>query len=789
MTLIYLSLAFIIGVLLGSKIHLPLWALAIALLPLPLLLLKKHTKTIITTSLCLLALLGGVVRYQSTLLVINENNAQFYNDQDAVVLEGVIATAPDIRDTSTQITVFVRDINGYPVSGKALLFAPRYPEYKYGDVLQVTGKLETPPVLGDFDYKGYLAGQGISSVIYYPQIKVVDSGTGFKPLEWVYSVRQTLSQKMTEVLPEPQASLAKGIILGIRSDIPQSVKDDFTRTGTTHILVISGQNLSMVAGLFVATGIWLFGKKRYLYVWLALVATWGYSLLTGMDAPVVRAAVMLSLFLFADLLGRQRNVLPSLAFAATVMIAINPLLLQDASFQLSFLATLGLALVAPPIQTFGRNIVTSRLGEGGALVSTLNWIIDSLAVTLGVTLTVWPVIAHYFGIFSLVSPLATLLILPVLPAIIVIGTIAAVLSVIAVPVGQVVGWVAWLFLSYMLAVVEWFAGLSIAAIDLAEISPIVLWGYFALLALVLLSYHKQKQTTTIITRITDTLAGPSKRFVIPILIVIAILTTLFAGSMPDDRLHVSFLDVGQGDAILIQKGSQDILVDGGPSPQAISLELGKKLPFWDRTIELVVLTHPHADHLIGLIEVLKRYHVKQVLYAESDSTSSLWVEWQNLLKEKKVGFTFAQAGQVIDFGKDKLEIEVLNSPDADEVTMDTDGVVLRVSDGKISFLLTADITEEKELGLIMKRVNLDSTVLKVSHHGSYTATSEGFLAVVSPQVAVISVGEENNYGHPNQETIERLTIVVGEDNIYRTDLNGTIEFITDGEKLWLKKEK
>lgn len=790
MTLIYLSLAFVIGVLLGSKIHLPAWSLAFAFLPLSLLLLKKHRKIILTASLCLLALLGGMVRYQANLPAVDESNIQFYNNQDAVALKGVIATAPDTRDTNTQLTVSVSEINGHPVSGKILIFAPRYPEYEYGDVLQVSGKLETPPVLGDFDYRGYLAGQGISSVVSYPQIEVIECGKGFKPLEWVYSARKTLAQKMVEVLPEPQASLAQGIILGIRSDIPQSVKDDFTRTGTTHVLAISGQNLSIVAGLFISTGIWLFGKKRYLYVWLALAATWGYALLTGMDAPVVRAAVMLSLFLFADLLGRQRSVLPALAFAATAMIAINPLLLRDASFQLSFLAIFGLALVAPPLQSFGRNIVTSRLGEEGTLVPTLNWIIDSLAVTMGVTLVVWPVIAHYFGIFSIVSPLATLLLLPALPAIIVTGALAAVVGVIAVPVGQAVGWVAWLFLSYMLAVVKGFAGLSIAAIDLGEISPYVLWGYFALLALALWSYHRRKQVSAIVTRIADTLAGPSKRFVVPSLLVIAVLTTLFAGSIPDDRLHVSFLDVGQGDAILIQKGSQDILVDGGPSPGAIALELGGKLPFWDRTIELVVLTHPHADHLAGLIEVLKRYRVKQVLYAESTSTSPLWAEWQKILKEKNVRVTIAQAGQVIDLGDSNPVIQVLNSTNPeDEVTMDVGGVVLRVSDGKISFLLTADITEEKELSLIMERTHLDSTVLKVAHHGSYTATSAGFLSVVSPDLAVISVGADNDYGHPNKETMTRLIDEVGEDNIYRTDQNGTIEFITDGERLWVRKER
>jgi competence protein ComEC len=145
---------------------------------------------------------------------------------------------------------------------------------------------------------------------------------------------------------------------------------------------------------------------------------------------------------------------------------------------------------------------------------------------------------------------------------------------------------------------------------------------------------------------------------------------------------------------------------------------------------------------------------------------------------------------VIDLGNGNPVIEVLNSPGTDDdTTMDTDCVVLRVSDGKISFLLTADITEEKELGLIMERAQLDSTVLKVAHHGSYTATSLTFLTVVSPQVTVISVGADNEYGHPNHETIERLTTAVGEDDIYRTDLNGTIEFTTDGEKLWLRTER
>ena len=243
-------------------------------------------------------------------------------------------------------------------------------------------------------------------------------------------------------------------------------------------------------------------------------------------------------------------------------------------------------------------------------------------------------------------------------------------------------------------------------------------------------------------------------------------------------------------AILIQTPAhQDILIDGGPSPQAIGLELGEKLPFWDRTIDLVILTHPHTDHLIGLVEVLQRYKVKQVLYPDLDYDSPLYDEWLSLIKEKDIKYTIAQAGQQIDLGEGVV-IKVLNpqEPPLSDTQSDTDnnGAVLRLSMGDISFLLTADIFWEAEFELIARRANLRSTVLKVAHHGSDTSTSQEFLAVVNAQVAVISAGVDNPHGHPSPEVIERLTDVVDREQIYLTSERGTIEFTTDGERLWVE---
>jgi len=261
-------------------------------------------------------------------------------------------------------------------------------------------------------------------------------------------------------------------------------------------------------------------------------------------------------------------------------------------------------------------------------------------------------------------------------------------------------------------------------------------------------------------------------------------------TMPDDKLHVSFLDVGQGDAVLIQTpNGQYILIDGGPDPQRINLELSERLPFWDRTIDLVVCTQPHADHITGLVEVLQRYKVKQALDPGVSYDSAIYQEWFRLIEDKEIECEIARSGHEIDLGNG-VKMEVLNPPESlwegTDDDVDNNGVVLRLSWDNVSFLFTADIRKDLEFELIGQRANLRSTVLKIAHHGSDTSTSQHFLAVVNPEVAVICVGADNPFGHPSPEVLERLTDRLGEDHVYRTDDNGTIEFITDGENLWVK---
>ncbi|MDD5702673.1 MAG: DNA internalization-related competence protein ComEC/Rec2, partial [Dehalococcoidales bacterium] len=792
MILVSICCAWVLGIFLGSLFDLHWMPALSGLAPLALLLVtRKRLRLLAAATLCPVALFAAAAYYPST--IPEETPLAAFNNQGQVTIEGVVESQPEFRENTTHIELSARkliiDSTPQEIQGTVLIFAPRYPEYRYGDILLVTGELKDPPIFEDFDYQAYLAREGIFSTMVYPKIELSGQGMGIKPLAWIYSFREDLSQSIAKALPEPQASLAQGIVLGIRANIPDSLKTDLSITGTAHLLAISGINLSIIAGIMVMLGLRIFGRRYYLYVWLALITVWFYAVITGFQSPVVRSAIMASMFLFAELLGRQRLAAPALAFSAALMVGISPQILWSISFQLSFLAMIGLIYIAPALQDPIREAIDTRLGEDRPISGMVSVITGSISITLGAIIAVWPVIAYNFGIFSIAGPISTLLIAPALSFIIILGSFTAVTGLFSQSAAQITGWIAWIFLSYMLWMVKAFAALPLAAVNTGHISSHFIWAYYFLLALAVLvktNYKSLKKwLPPLFTSINSGAAGaaglidrtPKKLLIIPLLLP-AFLTSFAAATMPDRDLHVSFFDVGQGDSILIRCGNQSILIDGGPGPQAVCLGLSEKMPFWDRNIDLMILTHPHQDHLNGLIEVLRRYRVDRVLSPGLDANTPEYREWLYLIESKNIAHTTASAGQYVELGNGGV-LEVLGPPEAvsenAEIDIDDAGLVLRLSLDKVSFLFTADTGHEAEANLIRQRADLSCTVLKVAHHGSTTSTSSAFLSVVQPQIAVISVGRDNSYGHPDIQVLQNLK----ESTVYRTDESGGIEFITD----------
>jgi competence protein ComEC len=277
-----------------------------------------------------------------------------------------------------------------------------------------------------------------------------------------------------------------------------------------------------------------------------------------------------------------------------------------------------------------------------------------------------------------------------------------------------------------------------------------------------------------------------------------ILVLVVRAQLPDGRLHVWVLDVGQGDAIMIRTPSgHTALVDGGPGATPLLTSLGRNLPFWQHHIDLVVLTHPHDDHLLGLVELADRYSIGQVVQTVFTSTfgNDARAYWLRALQVRNVPVHHPRRGDRIEFPADPdLSLQVL-SPTSPEARFEWRGgdlnntsIVLRLDYGPHSFLLSGDAQMEAEQNMALHSPHdLKSTVLKVPHHGSDTSSTPRFLDLVRPQVAVISSGEGNKYGHPAQQTLDALGSVDAQ--IYRTDEDGTVEFIADGERLWVRSER
>jgi len=248
-------------------------------------------------------------------------------------------------------------------------------------------------------------------------------------------------------------------------------------------------------------------------------------------------------------------------------------------------------------------------------------------------------------------------------------------------------------------------------------------------------------------------------------------------------LEVSFLDVGQGDAaFVVAPGGQQVLIDGGPD-NSILEKLGRLMPFWDRTIDLIILSHPEKDHISGLIEVLKRYKVENILWTGVVRDTPEYREWLAGIKKEGAKIIIAQAGQNLKIGE--LAIDVLSPLEnmAGQELKDSNdsSVVAKLIFGKDSFLFTGDISEKVEASLAQNLSEISANVLKVSHHGSKYSSGDQFLAKVLPQTAVIEVGKDNSYGHPTQDTLDRLAKYGI--NIKRTDQNGDIKIISDGINL------
>ncbi|MBI2324028.1 MAG: ComEC/Rec2 family competence protein [Chloroflexi bacterium] len=584
----------------------------------------------------------------------------------------------------------------------------------------------------------------------------------------VAGVREPLATALHGLVPEPESGILLGIVLGERSSIGRDLRDAFAITGTAHLLAISGFNMTLVA---TAVAFGLRGRTRPAAVAVAtLAAVVAYSVLVGPAAGVTRAALMAVTGALALALGRRTLAANALSAAVVAMLVADPFALEDVGFILSVTATAGLIAWQRPL--------SERLGRlPGPLA-------EALAATIAASIPTMPVVAAVFGRISIVSPIANLVAVPLFAPIMLFGAATALIGALAPAAAGPLALVSYVAAAALRRAVEAFAGIPFAAVEVPSGPPAGAAVAVLLLGAWLAAPRLLERLGRAAPRLAPrpiALAGVRSRALVAAGVVALVGGALVSFALPraaGSRVHA--LDVGQGDAFLLESDGRYALIDGGPDATVLLRRLGEILPPWHRRIDLVALTHEHADHGTGLLAVLDRYEVGLAIEPAGMADVPLTRMWWERLARSNVPRRAVRAGTVIRVGG--AAVRVLAPGDR---RVEVPSLVLRVSAGSGSALFMGDAVDEAIADLLLAPDALAARVYVPPHHGADTSHAGALAAAVRPAAAVISSGALNRYGHPTPGTLAALDAVA----VYRTDRYGTVVLTLDADPLVVRTAK
>lgn len=666
-----------------------------------------------------------------------------------------------------------------PIKGRVQVYGRKDDALlSYGDEIVIKGESTAPRGRrnpGGFDQRAYLRLRGIHSIFLQERkvaLKVLRSGQGNPFMARAIAARTTIASELDAYFEARESAYLKALFIGERSNLTNDLTDTFMKTGTVHILSVSGFNIGFLA-VILSWLLSLLSVPRNVRNIGVLAAIWLYCLLVGWQAPVLRASVMATILVAGELLGRKPKLVNSLGLAALVILLADPNQLYDVGFQLSFLAVFGIAVFLPLFWKTPSLLPNEKrsLSEKCSLYfKELFW------VSFVCSIATVPVSVQTFYGVSPVSLLANLIVVPLTFVIFIIGALFLVAVIIPFKLLVLLPITTKLLLSLMLkglALLEDLPGSYV-------ITGILQSWLWCLLVLGMAWLLATKRVTSGLVRALC---------IVLLMANIFLVQGLFHYFGRD--LIMTILDVGQGDAIYIEfPGGGNLLMDagkGGVRDQGrytVSPFLKSK---GVRGIDLVVFSHPQADHVGGMRAVFDAFMIGAVLESRAPYPSWLYRNLEKTVSRERCKRLTAAAGDKI-IGFHGEEMRVLN-PSGDKTfhkNVNEDSIVLKIIHGKHQFLLTGDIEKDAMRQMLSSKADLKSDVLKVPHHGAkLTPIGEAWLEQVAPSISVISVGEHNPFHHPSGQTMALLRAVPG-NRIFRTDEEGAVEVISDGIGLSVK---
>jgi len=708
----------------------------------------------------------GVFSVQSSLAVQNyyiENHAKVSSN---FIIEGEV-TAITLTGTGRQrLTVNARrfETENYvfyeDIRIQAIL--PIGETVNFGAYIRLFGTLnipELPSTPGGFNSFMFSRSRGIHYTTFPREFEVLGQASGIRV--WLNNLRERIITVFDENLPETQAGLARSMVLGDRTGVDQETIDAYRAAGIYHILIISGLHIS-----FLMLTMYKFLQKfihKNIAALLAFTFILLYGTMIGFSVSVLRAILMAGVFITAEILHRERDLLTTTAFAAICMLIYEPLQLFDIGSQLSFGAVFGIALFHRPVQ------------------KTLLWVLlklhlkptkfkalqESLIMDIAITLALTPIFAFHFYRINPYSLFGNLAITFSASIIIILGFLLAVIGLVLEPSAILLAGGLYFLLSFHMAIAMFFYNLPGAFLLVGSPSLIIIAIYY--LSLLGIIYIKRKK-------------------IVALAVVLAFVVIFITR---DTRPTISFMDVGQGKSTIIHYSGKTVVIDGGgPFSRPIGNSTGVNVlvPYLEfhgiSYIDKIFLTHEHMDHIVGIIELMSHKTIGSIYTTIGLEPHAYFA---NIFLEKAeyygipVNFIYGPRR----FSMNGFFIDLLHP--SRYTTFDSineTSLVFRLVYGDTSFLLASDIYANGEKEIMASGVMIESDVLQVGHHGSRTSSYIGFLEAVNPSIAIISAGRGNFYGHPHDEILERLSDLGI--SIYKTKNEGTITVKTNGREVEIR---
>lgn len=676
--------------------------------------------------------------------------------------EGIILGKKSETDYKTTYIIKIKKINEI-FAGKKFLLDVKKKDYskelEYGDIITFNGVYNKPNVqrnYGGYDYSLYLKTQNIYGTFDGSQIELKSKNKGSFIQRGIISFKEYIKGILKENLGEDEAELCIGLVIGDRTNLAKDIQEDFKTSNLTHMLAVSGSHFVYI--ILAVTYINKFLKRKRLGQILMIIVIILFMNLTGNTGSVVRSGIMASLGIIASIIHRKSDIWNNMAIAMLIQIILNPYIIFDVGVQLSYGGVIG-------IVAFNK-VVTNSIEQLSNKIN--NYIKESISVTISANIVIIPIMMYTFNTISLSFVISNLLAGAIL-GIIVLYAFALILLYMVLhnfifPL--------FIILNLMLKILIYIAHIC-SLIPFSKIYVVTPNLILIILFYLFLYLLVKKQKSRILSKKTIAF------FTIAIIILNFIYPVL---TSKRDNLEINFIDVGQGDSTLIRVSNKTILIDGGGSSYGETFDVGEQTLFpylLDRginTIDYVIVSHFDSDHCQGLNFIMENMKVKNAIISSLGQESNEYDTFLSLAKKQNTNLIYVKKGDIIKIGDCTIKILFPNNEPITDNEKNNNAIVFKFLWKNISILFTGDIEEKAEnkiLSLYSDNLEeLKSTILKVAHHGSKTSTTKAFLEAVKPQIALIGVGEDNNFGHPNSGVIERLESIGCE--IYRTDECGEI---------------